>query len=161
MECPLCYNLTNSLPGYTLDPNNCAKFYSCVKYGDQWLAHHMDCSECSFWDQDKLTCVQVVDSCLTSVSVATDPGVTAQGEYDYFYYMIKHYMTTLTTYRSVCLANITLVSIAVLLSCICCLAELDFGLDIATMEHTNLLQPWNIFNIYSNHGTYLIYIGPI
>ena len=80
VACPLCYNLTNSLPGYTLDPNNCAKFYSCVKYDNEWFAYHMNCPNCTFWDQDLLTCVQVDTSCLASVSVATDPGVTAQGE---------------------------------------------------------------------------------
>ena len=86
VECPLCNNQTEGLPGYTYDPNNCAKFYSCVKYGDTWVAHHMNCSDCTFWDQKKLTCVQVDDSCLRSVSVATDPAVTARSEYSIILY---------------------------------------------------------------------------
>ena len=81
VECPLCYNLTHSLPGYAMDPNNCARFYSCDLVGGEWVAHHMNCSDCTFWDQDKLTCVSVDDSCLRSVSVFTDEGVTAQGAY--------------------------------------------------------------------------------
>ncbi len=78
----MCYSMANILPGYALDPNNCAKYYSCAKDGDKWIAHHMSCSECTFWDQNKLTCVEVSQSCHRSVSVATDPGVTAQGAYD-------------------------------------------------------------------------------
>ena len=44
---------------------------------DKWNVFPIKCPECTFWDQDKLTCVRVDDSCLRSVSVATDEPVTA------------------------------------------------------------------------------------
>ena len=80
-KCSLCYDHEHSLPGYAADPNNCAQFYVCELIDGMWNATLMPCPDCTFWDQDKLTCVQVDDSCLTSVSVATDPAVTAQGAY--------------------------------------------------------------------------------
>ena len=58
-KCSLCYDRTKSLPGYAADPNNCAKYYQCVRYGSTWSAFSMDCPICTFWDQDKLTCVEV------------------------------------------------------------------------------------------------------
>ena len=58
-KCSLCYDRTKSLPGYAADPNNCAKFYQCVLYGDTWSAFSVDCPPCTFWDQEKLSCVQV------------------------------------------------------------------------------------------------------
>ena len=79
-KCSLCYNLTKSTPGFAADPNNCQQFYMCEPAGGpyKWNVFPMKCPDCTFWDQDKLTCVQVDDSCLRSVSVATDEPVTAQ-----------------------------------------------------------------------------------
>ncbi|KAK2177173.1 hypothetical protein NP493_615g01049 [Ridgeia piscesae] len=83
-KCSLCYNLTKSTPGFAADPNNCQKFYMCEPAGgpDKWNVFPMTCPDCTFWDQDKLTCVQVDPSCLKSVSVATDAPVTALPEVD-------------------------------------------------------------------------------
>ena len=80
-KCALCYDLTHSTPGYAADPNNCAKYYVCEMIGNQWEATNMNCPNCTFWDQNLLTCVSVDDTCLKSVSVFTDEGVTAQGAY--------------------------------------------------------------------------------
>ena len=41
----------------------------------------MTCPDCTFWNQDILTCVTMDYSCHKSVSVFTDEGVTAQGAY--------------------------------------------------------------------------------
>ncbi|KAK2156129.1 hypothetical protein NP493_2001g00007 [Ridgeia piscesae] len=59
-KCPLCKG-AKSTPGYAADPNNCAMFYSCVKWGGVWTPYHMSCPKCQFWDQEELTCVQVYD----------------------------------------------------------------------------------------------------
>ena len=60
-KCSLCYNLTKSTPGFAADPNNCQKFYMCEPAGgaDKWNVFPMMCPNCTFWDQDKLTCVEV------------------------------------------------------------------------------------------------------
>ena len=85
----MCYDHVNSLPGYAIDPNNCAKYYSCAKYGGKWVAYHMNCSDCTFFDSEKKTCAWTGEmSCLKSVSVATDPGVTSQRTYDNIYMCI-------------------------------------------------------------------------
>ena len=59
----MCYNLTKSTPGFAADPNNCQKFYMCEPAGgpDKWNVFPMTCPNCTFWDQDKLTCVGVYD----------------------------------------------------------------------------------------------------
>lgn len=71
-ECALCYEKYRSVPGFMLDPNNCQKFYMCVpgENGD-FIEHHMTCPDCMFWDDDKLSCVEVDSSCRVSVSVPT------------------------------------------------------------------------------------------
>ena len=60
-KCSLCYNLTKSTPGFAADPNNCQKFYMCEPAGgpDKWNVFPMKCPECTFWDQEKLSCVEV------------------------------------------------------------------------------------------------------
>ena len=60
-KCSLCYNLTKSTPGFAADPNNCQKFYMCEPAGgpDKWNVFPMTCPNCTFWNQEKLTCVKV------------------------------------------------------------------------------------------------------
>ena len=60
-RCSLCYNLTKSTPGFAADPNNCQKFYMCERTAgsDKWNAFPMTCPNCTFWNQEKLTCVAV------------------------------------------------------------------------------------------------------
>ena len=71
-KCSLCYDSATSLPGFMLNPNNCQKFYMCVPNKDgSFTAHDMTCPDCLFWDDDKLTCVEVDTSCRVSVSVPT------------------------------------------------------------------------------------------
>ena len=66
-KCPLCKGLSDMLPGYAADPYNCQGFYSCVKFGDTWVAYHMMCADCLFWNQEILTCVLVAsDTCRTT-----------------------------------------------------------------------------------------------
>ena len=72
MECHLCYGRTKSTPGFMLNPNNCQKFYMCVPLGNgKFKAHNMTCPDCMFWDDNKLSCVEVDPSCRVSVSVPT------------------------------------------------------------------------------------------
>ncbi|KAI0236747.1 hypothetical protein LSAT2_012716 [Lamellibrachia satsuma] len=59
-KCSLCYNLTKSTPGFAADPNNCQNFYMCEPNGQGgWNTFLKTCPACTFWDQDKLTCVEV------------------------------------------------------------------------------------------------------
>ncbi|KAI0216080.1 hypothetical protein LSAT2_031858, partial [Lamellibrachia satsuma] len=67
--CHLCYNLTKSTPGFTLDAHDCSSFYMCEPNGQGgWNTFRMTCPACSFWSQDLLTCVQVYDGpeCVTT-----------------------------------------------------------------------------------------------
>ena len=59
-KCSLCYDLTKSTPGFAANPNNCQKFYMCEPDGQGgWIPYNMTCPACTFWDQDKLSCVEV------------------------------------------------------------------------------------------------------
>ena len=62
-KCSLCYDLTHSTPGFAANPNNCQKFYMCEPSNgpEKWTIFPMICPNCTFWDQDKLTCVEVLD----------------------------------------------------------------------------------------------------
>ena len=66
-----------------LDPNNCQKFFMCVPTGSNgFVAHSMTCPDCMFWDDNKLSCVEVDTSCRVSVSVATGtPNPTCKFNY--------------------------------------------------------------------------------
>ena len=56
----MCYDLTKSTPGFAANPNNCQKFYMCEPDGQGgWIPYNMTCPACTFWDQDKLSCVEV------------------------------------------------------------------------------------------------------
>ncbi|KAI0216081.1 hypothetical protein LSAT2_031859, partial [Lamellibrachia satsuma] len=71
----LCYNLTKSTPGFTLDAHDCNSFYKCEPNGEGgWNTFHKKCPACTFWNQDLLTCVQVYDGpeCITTGHM-TDP----------------------------------------------------------------------------------------
>ena len=72
VECHLCYGRTISTPGFMLDPNHCQKFFMCVPSGNGTFRHYqMTCPDCMFWDDKKLSCVEVDPSCQVSVSVPT------------------------------------------------------------------------------------------
>ena len=44
----------------------------CVPLGNgKFKAHNMTCPDCMFWDDNKLSCVEVDPSCRVSVSVPT------------------------------------------------------------------------------------------
>ena len=68
-KCSLCYDLTKSTPGYAADPNNCQNFVMCeAVYAEgaapdaapeSWNTFNMMCPNCTLWNQDLLTCVQV------------------------------------------------------------------------------------------------------
>ncbi len=75
-KCSLCYDLTHSTPGFAADPNNCAQFYMCEHIGELWHASLMVCPNCTFWNQDILSCDTVDPSCYKSVSVFTDEAHT-------------------------------------------------------------------------------------
>ena len=76
VQCALCYGRTQSIPGFMADPNNCQKFIMCVPHGVQiphahYIGYPMTCPDCMFWDDNKLSCVEVDTSCRVSVSVPT------------------------------------------------------------------------------------------
>ena len=79
-KCALCYDLTHSTPGFAADPNNCAQFYMCELIGDHWNASLMVCPNCTFWNQEILSCETVDPSCYKSVSIFTNT-VTGTGAY--------------------------------------------------------------------------------
>ena len=79
-KCALCYDLTHSTPGFAADPNNCAQFYMCELIGDRWNASLMVCPNCTFWNQEILSCETVDPSCYKSVSIFTNT-VTGTGAY--------------------------------------------------------------------------------
>ena len=101
-KCSLCYELTHSTPGFAADPNNCAKFYMCEEHDGIWTPYPMMCPNCTFWDQDKLTCVLVDDSCLVSVPVPTDDGASAPSKSPLVIYVFnKTYFLHNQTYRQI------------------------------------------------------------
>lgn len=70
-QCSMCYNSTVNL-AFILDPNDCQKYYICVPRSQGgYDAYNMACADCQFWDNDKLTCVEVDQSCRTNPSVPT------------------------------------------------------------------------------------------
>lgn len=71
-ECSLCFGYTDSTPGYMMDPNNCQKYYICTQDPQRkggFLPLSMSCPDCMFWDDDKLSCIEVDTSCRVSVPV--------------------------------------------------------------------------------------------
>ena len=90
------YAVTQSLPAYVADPDNCAKYLACELDGNTWTTTNMDCPDCAFFDGDQHTCVSVDDSCQTTVSVSIDDGVTPHGAYSVTRHMMfQHAMRQL------------------------------------------------------------------
>jgi len=100
--CHLCYDETKGTPGFTGDPDNCAKFYMCEPVdGLYFNTFPMECPKCSFWDQNLLTCVQVWfdDAECTQTHVTDYLNFTTPGRCPVTVIsMLKHFLTNITTF---------------------------------------------------------------
>ena len=69
VECPLCKGRL----GFAANPNNCQDFYMCTNIDGIWAAHNMSCPDCTFWDQELLTCARVSDNCVAPTAMTGPP----------------------------------------------------------------------------------------
>ena len=66
VDCQRC-NISSGV-GYLEDSCDCQWFYQCeITIGGRYIAHHIQCSQCSIWNADKLSCVRDYSKeCITS-----------------------------------------------------------------------------------------------